>query len=222
MIVAIHQPNYIPWLGFFHKMANADIFVLLDDIKHSKSSITHRNKIKTGDKELLLSVPLKNKESLINELIIHDPLSSIKKHWQVIEANYRKAKYWDYLAVELKEIYNSEWKYLVDLNITIIKLFKDKLQIDCELLIASKIENIEGDGSARNLNICKAVNADTYLSGAGARSYNDESSFINNNIQIIYDKFEHPLYPQTGTNFIQNLSTIDLLFNCGKNAGQYI
>ena len=80
---------------------------------------------------------------------------------------------------------------------------------------------MRGGGSLRNLSICKALNADTYLSGAGARAYNDESSFINNNIKIVYDKFEHPVYPQMGTNFIQNLSTIDLLFNCGENAVKY-
>ena len=222
MIVAIHQPNYIPWLGFFHKMANSDIFVLLDDVKHSKSSITHRNKIKAFDKELLLSVPLKNKESLINELLIHDPLLSLKKHWQAIDTNYRRAKYWEYVSDELKKIYNSEWKYLVDLNISIIKLIKNKLNIDCKILIASEIGNIEGEGSTRNLNICKILNADTYLSGTGASAYNDESSFKENNIQLAYDKFKHPVYPQIGAFFIQNLSILDLLFNCGKDSIDYV
>lgn len=221
MIVAIHQPNYIPWSGFFNKMANSDIFVLLDNVKHSKSSVTHRNKIKSNDNELMLSIPLKNKESLINELLIHDPSTSLKKHWNSIESNYVKSANWNFFSDELKNIYEIKWEQLVDLNISLIQLIKSKLRISCDIVIASELGHIEGEGSLRNLNICKKLNASIYLSGEGARSYNDEISFLDNQIQIKYNQFEHPIYPQLGKTFILNLSTIDILFNCGTNAYKY-
>lgn len=218
MIVAIHQPNYIPWLGFFHKMSNSDLFVLLDDVKHSKSSVTHRNKIKSNEKELLLTVPLQNKEHLINELLIDKPEISLKKHWLSIETNYRKARYWSYLADELSSIYHSEWKYLKDLNVSLIKLFMRKLYIETEILLSSELPEIIGEGSERNLNICKKLGADVYLSGTGAKKYNNEEAFLNSNIKIVYNNFTHPDYPQMGLNFISHLSIIDLIFNCGDES----
>ena len=218
MIVAIHQPNYIPWLGFFHKMNSSDIFILLDNVKHSKSSYTHRNSIKSNDKELLISIPLKNKESLINELIISDPKINLTKHWRIIESNYRKAKNWKYLYQELEEIFNKDWYRLVELNNALIKLLKDKLEISTQIIIASDLENIEGEGSDRNLNICKRLNASVYLSGSGARAYNNEESFKEAEIKIQYNQFVHPEYSQLGDNFIHRLSVIDLLFNCGSNS----
>ena len=221
MIVAIHQPNYIPWLGFFNKMANSDIFVLLDNVKHSKSSVTHRNKIKSTDKELLLSVPLKNKESLINKLIIHEPSVSLNNHWKSIESNYFKSANWNYFSEELKKIYEIKWELLVDLNIALIQLMKSKLKISCNLLIASQLGDLEGEGSLRNLNICKKLNASVYLSGEGARAYNDDFAFQKSQIEIKYNQFKHPIYPQFGKTFISNLSVIDLLFNCGENANKY-
>ncbi len=218
MKVAIHQPNYIPWIGFFHKMSKSDVFILLDDVKHSKSSVTHRNKIKSDDKELLLTVPLRNKESLINELVIDRPEITIKKHWHSIESNYRKAKHWSFLADDISSIYNSKWNYLVEFNISLIQLLMEKLQIKTKMIRSSEFQKISGEGSERNLNICKMLGADVYISGSGAKKYNDEESFLRSNIKIIYNNFQHPNYPQIGTNFISNLSIIDLIFNCGEQS----
>lgn len=217
MIVAIHQPNYLPWLGFFHKMANCDTFVLLDNVKHSKSSFTHRNKIKMNNEAILLSVPLKNKESVINELIISNPDENLKQHFRIIENSYRKSKYWELYAPELFKIYNSNWVKLFDLNLSLINLVRKNLGINTKLLIASQLSNISGEGSERNLSICKELGANIYLSGSGARVYNDENAFKEAGIVIKYDEFVHPIYKQLGNNFIPNLSAIDFLLNCGFN-----
>lgn len=222
MKVAIHQPNYIPWIGFFYKMANVDALVLLDNVKHSKSSLTHRNKIKSNNNELLLTIPLINKEYLINELIIYEPLIILKKHLLAIEANYSKAKYWKLLSEDIDQIYSKNWVRLVDLNIELINRIKDYLNIKCDIILASDLININGSGNERNLSICKSLNAKTYLSGLGAKIYNDEGFFKREGIDIIYTDFIHPIYPQLGNIFIPNLSVIDLLFNCGPDSKNYI
>jgi hypothetical protein len=203
-------------------MYNADIIVLLDNVKHSKSSFTHRNRIKANDKEFLLSIPILNKESIINELLIFEPKVSVKKHWRVIETNYRRAKFWSFLAEELETLYLKDWNKLVDLNIEIIRLMSRKLGINTKILIASELPDITGEGSDRNLSISKTLNAKVYLSGNGAKAYNDEESFARNSIKIIYNSFEHPIYPQIGKNFLPNLSIIDLLFNCGPESKNFL
>jgi hypothetical protein len=184
--------------------------------------VTHRNKIKANDKELLLTMPLLNKESLINDLLIVEPDKNLKKHWAAIETNYRKTKYWNFLSHELYIFYMNKYERLVDLNIDIIKFLMGKLNISCKLIKASSLDNIIGNGSDRNLSICKTLKADVYLSGSGAKKYNDEQSFINEDIEIRYNDFKHPVYPQLGKNFIPNLSAIDMLFNCGEESKNYI
>ena len=222
MIVAIHQPNYLPWFGFFNKMMNSDVFVLLDNVKHSKRSFTHRNIIKANDKELLLSIPLINKESIINELLIFEPEVNISKHWRAIQTNYRKANNWEFLSEELESIFNKPWSKLVDLNIEIIKLVKEKLNIKTEIIIASELKGINGEGSERNMDICQSLGAKIYLSGAGAKAYNDENAFNKKNIKIVYNNFKHPTYPQIGNNFLSKTAIIDLLFNCGPDSKEIL
>lgn len=218
MIVAIHQPNYLPWLGFFNKMANCDVFVLLDNVKHSKSSFTHRNLIKLNNQEMLLSVPLKNKESLINELIISSPEENLIKHLRIIENAYRKSKFWNDYKENIFNIYNNNWQKLLDLNLALIVFLRKSFGIQTELILASELKDITGEGSDRNLSICKKLGAEIYLSGNGAKAYNDELSFQKEGIQIKYNNFTHPVYNQLGNHFIKNLAAIDLLFNCGEQS----
>jgi len=220
-VVAIHQPNYLPWIGFFYKMSRCDTFVLLDNVRHSKSSFTHRNKINNNGKELLLTIPLKNKESLINELRILDPKDTLRKHWSAIKTNYTKSKHWGFLYADLERIYQTKYERLIDLNSDIIFLVKSKLEINTQILFASELGEIPGTGNERNLNICKALNATVYLSGNGAKSYNDEASYEKNNILLRYYDFVHPVYPQVGATFVPNLSIVDYLFNCGESCKEF-
>ena len=217
MIVAIHQPNYLPWLGFFYKMANCDVFVFLDDALHSKSSFTNRNKIKTRDGIKLLSVPLSTKEVRINELLICNDQKWQSKHWNIIENSYRQAPYWEEYSAHFKDILaKKSWTYLSELNIALIWQIKVILGIKTEIVTSSTL-NIGGHrGSERNLAICKYLKADIYLSGEGARSYNDEQAFEREGIKLVYTGFQHPVYRQLWGDFIPNLSIIDLLFNEGE------
>ena len=219
MIVAIHQPNYLPWLGYFYKMANCDVFVLLDDALHSKSSFTNRNKVKTREGTKLLSVPLSTKEVKINELVISNDQKWQSNHWNIIENSYKKAPHWEEYSIHFKEIFkNKRWAYLCELNKALICLIKGILGIKTEIITSSMLKIGNKTGSDRNLAICKYLDADIYLSGEGARSYNDEESFEKEGVKLVYAGFQHPVYNQLWGDFVPNLSTVDLLFNEGEKS----
>lgn len=216
MIITAHQPNYIPWLGFFHRMDIVDKFVILDNIQFTKKAFIHRNKIKTSDGELMLTVPVRVKmNTLIKDVVIDDSQNWRKKHWLSIQYNYNKAQYWNYLSKELEEIYNKEWHKLFDLNIEIIKLINHKLGIDTELIIISELNQDFGKKTNLLVNLSKYLNADTFMPGVGSKSYIIQEEFDKNKINLVFQNFNHPIYPQRFKGFISHLSILDLLFNCG-------
>lgn len=218
MIIAIHQPNYIPWIGYFYKMAKCDVFVLLDDALHSKGTITNKNKVKTPNGVSTLIVPLSIKEKKINELIICNDGKWNKKHWRIIHDSYMKAPFFNAYAGFFAQVFNSEFETFCELNITLIKEIRRILGISAKLIVASNLNGDFGKGSERNMNICRHLGGDTYLSGLGARKYNDEAAFKEAGIDLIYSDFVHPVYPQLWGEFVSNLSIIDMLFNCGDKS----
>jgi len=220
--IGIHQPNYLPWLGFFYKMAKVDIFVLLDNVQYEKNGLTNRLKIKTPQGGTWLSLPVKRKfPQLIKKAELVDFSKEKERHIKTIELNYKKAKYFDYLFPELREILARDWQCLADLNIELIKFFKEKLSIKAKLEIASNY-NIVGKGTDLLVNLCKIFNADTYLSGKGGEKYQEEEKFKKAGIKLEYTDFIHPVYPQLWGDFIPNLSIIDLIFNCGPQSFEYL
>jgi len=223
MIVAIHQPNYLPWLGYFYKMANSDLFVFLDDALHSKSSFTNRKEIKTREGTKLLTVPLSTKEVKINELTISNKERWQLRHWNIIENAYKPAPYWSEYSAYFKDIYKeTSWSFLSKLNISLILLIKDILGIRTEVITSSEVNIGNQKGSQRNLSICKKLGADVYLSGEGARSYNDEEQFVKEGVKLVYTNFQHPVYHQLWGEFMPNMSIIDLVFNEGDRSLQIL
>lgn len=216
MIITAHQPNYLPWLGFFHKMYTVDKFVILDNIQFTKNMFIQRNKIKTSNGELMLTVPVRVKiDTLIKDVLIDNSQNWQKRHWLSIQYNYNKAQYWDYLSEELEEIYNKEWCKLFDLNMEIIKLIRNKLGINTKLIIASKLDLYLGKKTNLLINLCKYLNANTFFTGDGSRAYIDQEEFDKNGIKLVFQNFNHPIYQQRLGTFLSHLSILDLLFNCG-------
>lgn len=213
--IAIHQPNYLPWIGFFDKLDQVDQFVLLDNADHSKSGFLNRNKIKTPQGELLLTVPLKNKEIPINEIQIANNKNWQMSHWKSIETNYKKCPFWGDYSDGFEQIYQKKWEKIATFNIALIEHIKSLLTITTDLLLASDFQIDFGKSNARNVNITSYLKGDIYLSGTGAQVYNDPSEFEAQQIQLIYQNFNHPVYPQRWGDFQPNLSIIDMLFNCG-------
>lgn len=223
MKIAIHQPNFLPWIGFFDKMDQADTFVILDEAAHSNSSSdTNRNKIKTPKGAIWLTVPLTKREIPINEVRIDNSQHWKEKHWETIEKNYKKSKYWNEYKESFEQIYHTHWEKLIDLNMAIINHIKTLLNLNTTIKLESDLQKDFGKGHTRILNIVKHLNGKIYLSGTGAKAYNNEKEFKENQIELIYQDFNHPTYPQSWGDFIPNLSIIDMIFHCGPETIEII
>ena len=218
MIAAIHQPNYLPWLGYFYKIARSEVFVFLDNVQYGKNNIINRNKIKTAQGAAWLTVGVLSKGrlgQLIKDVDINNDTSWRRTHEKSISQNYSKAPYFKKYKDFFEDIYYKQWEKLVHLNEALIKLNCDLLGIrDVKFIRASEL-SISGQSTELLINICKAIGADTYLSGFGGKKYMDEKAFEQASISLSYYDFDHPTYNQLWGEFIPNLSIIDLLFNEG-------
>ncbi|MDI6780923.1 MAG: WbqC family protein [bacterium] len=226
MIVSIHQPDYLPWLGFFDKICLCDVFVLLDNVQFSKNYFTNRNKIRTSQGWTWLTVPVLSKgksEQRIDEVKINN-ISEKKwaeKQWKTIEQNYKKAPFFSEHADFFYRLYSKEWDSLTELNKTIIYYLVDAFELKTRICEVAEIK-AEGNGTELLFNICQALGANTYLSGAFGKEYLDEDLFSNHGIKVIYQEFSHPEYKQVFEPFIPNMSAIDLILNYGDDSLQIL
>jgi hypothetical protein len=218
MIVSIHQPNFFPWIGYFHKINSSDKFVFLDNVDivlGSKGAITHRTKILTPQGELWLTVPLVISESKkINEILINNNQPWKEKQLNVIYNTYKKAPCFNKTFEFIKFLYSSDIENLAEFNKYIIVEMCGLLEIDTEMYISSSLPVSTTDKNDRIIEICKYLNGSVYLSGNGAKKYNDESKYINNNIKLVYTTFAPPPYKHFNhPENIKGLSIIDVLMN---------
>ena len=221
--VGIHQPGYLPWLGFFKKLQQCDKFVFYDDVDINKKDFHNRNKIRTGNGSTNLTVPIiASQGTKINEVKIDNTKNWASKHQKTICYSYVKSNYFKEFKEELDSIYNKKFERLVDLNVEIIKFLMKKFGIKTELYFSSEL-NIDGRGSKRILEICKSLEAKTYISGiVWAKDNLLVDDFTNNGIEIKFQKFVSPKYNQCYQPFLENMSAIDLLFNEGENSGKIL
>ncbi len=213
----IMQPTYLPWLGYFDLIKSSDTFVFLDHVNFSKQSWQQRNRIRDKKGEIMLTVPVhkpKSDESSINKILIDYLKIPHIKHLKSIKSCYGKSKNFKIIFDELENIYNEEHKFLVDLNLSLIKYGCKKLKIDSKIQYSS-LMNIEGKKIEGIIEICKKTNSNIYLSPVGARDYISNSKiFVENKINLKFQNYDHPKYNQMGyNNFISHLSFIDYLFN---------
>ena len=216
--IAIHQPEYHPWLGFFKKISQADVFVFFDDVQYRSNGFQNRNYIKTNTGKMLLSVPVLSKfNSKINEVKIDKTKNWYKKHKKSIMTNYSKTDFFEDYKNSIEEIYETEYEYLIELNTKVIKFFLNELKIKTKIIFSSSL-NLDSNSPKKILEICKKFNADKYISGVhwGLENLNLKE-FSDNQIKIEFQKFLHPIYKQCHSPFIPNLSTLDLILNEGKN-----
>lgn len=217
MVVSIHQPNYIPWTGYFYKIYKSDIFVFLDDVQYIRRGFINRNRIKTHQGVSWLTVPVENKGNYgckINQIKIKNDPDWRKNHLRTIESNYKRSDYFNVLYDVLKDCLMANHDRLSDLNMDIIKNICKLLDIKTEMVLSSEL-NINTKGTERIISICKALGADEYLSGSGGAKYQDEKMFEENSIRLVYSDFRENPYKQLWGEFIGGLSVIDYIFNCG-------
>tara|TARA_B110001454_G_C12712112_1_gene431149 strand:+ start:433 stop:1131 length:699 start_codon:yes stop_codon:yes gene_type:complete len=222
MIVSCHQPNYLPWTGFFHKILKSDIHVIMDtnQLPRGKDFVV-RNRIKTenGSKWLRVTVLEKNKMTQIRNVNINNSTKWKEKHWNSINNNYSKSPYFSEFEDQFKKIFQKEWKNLLELNMEIIFLIMKILRIKTKIIMESEL-SINTSSTQEILDILNKLNAKKYLTGDGSGSKKilegNENKFMEKNIEIIYQKFNPPEYSQLYEEFLPNLSICDMLFNIGS------
>ena len=219
MIVAVHQPQYLPWLGYFEKICRADTFCYLDCVQYKKNDWQNRNRIKTSQGWQWLTVPVRfNFPEKICDVKINSTVKWRKKHLQALVTNYRRAPFFDQYFGVFEQIYATDWEYIAGLNIHAIERLTAALGMDRKPAIQSSQLELREDPTDRLIDICKAVKADTYLSGQDGIKYMDLERFKENGIKVIIQDFKHPVYPQMFNDFESHMSVVDLLFNCGPGS----
>jgi hypothetical protein len=219
LIAAGHQPNYLPWLGFFDKIKQADLFIIEDNIQFERQGFISRNKIMTTQGARWLTVPIEhtNKPLLIREAKIANQRNPRwrHKHWATLKHSYCKAPYWKKYADFFEASYQQEWTYLIDLNMHLIRGIMGFLSIDKPLILGSSL-CAGGKKTELLVNQCKQVGANTQLAGKGSKDYINQTLFTKQGIALIFQDFIQPKYPQTTTEgFVGNLSVVDYLFCTG-------
>ncbi|PKL88778.1 MAG: hypothetical protein CVV23_08490 [Ignavibacteriae bacterium HGW-Ignavibacteriae-2] len=223
MTVAIHQPNFIPWIGFFYKIMKADVFVMLDDVQFTKNSFINRNKIKSQNGEQWLTQPVKHSGKFgqqINKVEIINHTKSFSKIKSSIRTNYGKSEYFSEIFDIIDSNLDNE-SNLVKVNVNLIKTFCSYMGFDNKIVFSSSLSTV-GDSTDRLISICKELKASNYLAGFGSKNYQESEKFSAEGIQCDIYNFIHPVYNQLWGEFIYNLSIIDFLFNVGPNAQKYL
>lgn len=223
--ITIHQPEYLPYIGFFDRISKADIFIILDDVGYQKNGFMNRNKIKNSQGWQWITIPVRGRSpnKKVNEVLTDNKTDWAENQWKMIYFNYCKAPYFKEYSEFFKKTFEKKWDNLAELDIYLIKNIAELLGIKARIEKSSNLK-IEGDGTDRLVNICKQFKADTYLSGPGGRDYMDLDKFKKENIEVVFQKFNPPEYSQMfmEKGFIPHLSIIDLLFNEGANSAKII
>ena len=224
MILTAHQPVYLPWLGLFHKIALAETFVYFDQTQYLPKNWMNRNKIRTKNGSIWLTVPVLRKgyrDLKTSEIEINNSINWQKKHLRSISLNYKKSPYFENYIPFFEDVYSRKWEFLGDLNEYMLKWFLDELGIKVNFLNAKNFK-FEGEKSSLILNMCKKLDASTYIFGTLGKDYANVHEFEKNNVKLIFQDYNHPKYSQLYNEFVSHLSVIDLLFNHGPKSLEII
>ena len=223
MIVTVHQPHYLPWLGYLHRMARADVFILLDHVQFERRNYQNRTMIRMNGEARWLTVPVvqrSQKETIVEKQIdnaLHaTPRWWSSAHFQTLRHAYREAGFQSQYLGELRRIFDARWDRLVELNHAALEFLRDAFGIRTPIVRSSEL-GVDGAKSDLILKLCRAVGADVLLAGlGGSRDYLDADAFAREGVNIAYQIFRHPQHRQCGAGaFVPGLSSLDLLLNCG-------
>lgn len=219
MEIAIHQIEFMSYLGFWEKISNVDKLVLLNEVDFRKNYFQNRNKILLNGQEHWFGIEVeKSTKTPINDVIVSKTYNPSKK-LKTLEQAYKKAPFFDNYASGIIEVLEKKKKYLVDYNLPLFHFIKKSLGIELQEVIMQSEENYIGEKSDLILDICVSELADIYHSGKSGTDYLDMNDFSKTGIEVLVQNYKHPVYNQFNScKFVPNLSIIDLLFNEGENA----
>lgn len=224
--VMIHQPDFIPYLGFFHRLMLSDIYIVLDNVQFTRGGSncwTNRDKIKTPQGARWITIPCKKApvETDINQIEINDALDWRLRNLNQIRDNYSGAPGFREVFPYIEDLYGRKDALLSDFTFASIQMLIELFAIDIEILFSSDLKPC-GKSNLRVIDLVQKTGARKYLSGVGARDYFEPEPYRNAGIEVIWQDFRHPAYPQLHGDFIPYLSSIDLLLNCGIEASRKI
>ena len=227
MRVAILQPGYLPWLGFFDLIIKSDKFIILDDVQYTIRDWRARNRIKTPQGTMWLTVPVQAAnagDKLITDIIIDNGQLWQTHHLKSIRSFYKGAPFYAEIADLIQDIYSRQYRYLIDADMAFIHRTCDYMNIKTPVMFSSDLGST-GSKDEKLLSLCKTAGATEYISGNAAKSYLRESIFLDECINVRWHDYHHPFYNQLWTKehgFISHLSVVDLLFNHGIVSLLYI
>ena len=211
MLVAIHQPHYLPWLGYLHRMAQADLFIVLDHVQFERGNYQNRTQVRVNGAAHWLTVPVvqRSQKERIDEKLIDTRQDWDASHFETLRRAYGQAA-----VAPLRAIYETPWERLVDLNDAMLQFLRARFGIRTPLINSAELD-VKGAKSELVLNLCLAVGADALLVGlGGSRRYLDRGAFAAAGVELVCQEFTHPVYAQRGAGpFIPGLSALDMLFN---------
>ncbi len=217
--VAIHQPQYVPWLPYFDKIDAADVFVYLDNVQYQKNGVQNRNRVKTAGGPVWLTVPVHASRRLS---IQRTPIAGdrwVRKHVATLLQSYARAPFRDWVE-DLSVLLERPWTNLSDLDVAVTEWMCDRLGLTTPRIRASSLGPIDGRAQDLVIGLCRQLGARTYLSGPGARAYQREQEFGKAGLRLEYQVYQPPAWPQChpALGFLPSLSALDLLLNVGPSA----
>jgi len=228
MRVAIHQPNFLPWTGYFNKIKSVDTFVFFDDVQFERGkTYTSRTKILVNGMESWLTIPVQHKSDLvlIKDMCVDTTFPWKNKHLKTLELNYKKSSFFQDVFAIIEKVYNQDSPFLIDYNIPLITMISDYMGLKTAFLFSSQLSDPSMTGLEKIIYLLQTTSASTYLSGngSGSKRYINENEFQKTGISVEWQTYQQVHYPQLNTTeFIPNLSIIDMLFNCGKDAAVHL
>lgn len=227
MILSVHQPQYIPWLGYFDKIAKSGHFVFLDCVQYKEREFQNRNKVRTDKGAIWLTVPVESKgmgRQRIDQVRVDNSVDWRRKHWDTLKACYGRAAHFREYSAFFEDTYSRQWHTLMALNVHIIEYLLKSLSINTPISFESALKT-STSSTDRIIEICRKLGADTYLSGSGGKDYLEEEKFQAAGIRLEYQHFVHPVYHQQFMrdehDFLPYMSALDLIFNEGPNSRRF-
>jgi len=218
MRLAIHQPQYLPWLGYLDKIDRAEQFIVLNTVQFKKNEWQNRNRIRTAQGWQWLTVPVLHRfGQTLGEVRINPSSDWQSKHLRALEVHYARAPFRDRVLRGLACVLNQQWDRLADLNLAVLRWMLDAFGIKTPLRLASEL-HVREEPTDRLIDLCRAAGATHYLAGAGAAQYMDVPRFEVSGVKLVVQNFRHPVYAQCYEPFIPGLSALDLLFMRGEEA----
>lgn len=224
-VIGILQPAYLPWLGFFEQVQRVDLFVILDDVQHTKQDWRTRNRIRTAGEEgfTYLTVPVKKApaDTLVKDILVAYDQKWIARHLNLLRANYASAPHFDEHLPALRQALETKPERLVELDMLLTQALARAFGLATPMRFSSEL-GVPGRKTEKLINICKAVGATDLYDGWSAQNFIDPEDFRAANLGLHYQKYTPVEYPQRFAPFVPYLSAVDALFNCGPQCPELI